>query len=463
MIEKYSIRTQILILFTILSFVILLITAGLALNNISTVGDKTTSIASDAMIDQIHRNMLLSSKESANVIERQAFTAFSTIQALADSAEQILVDDIFEETQSYSDLEVSGISDAVEDIDYGFLLSKSTSTHYTPTSTILSLEINSTIKKSANMDLIFKSLFEDNPEFLWFKLVITEGKIMRRFPGSLISADRNFDPTVETWYSQAILTNGPIFTPPNYETNIGKWVITIAIPLHNADGDNIGVVSGDLTLNAIQAKVGEIQFLDTGFASLILRYPIPAFNGMVVAHRDWDPSRGTVSKLSEIEVNKDGSPAITTLHEVDLLTTEPHVSNYVKDGEKFLVSNTLPIFDVFVLLIIVQEQEAINGVIKIQEEISTTEDQIILAAIIISILTFISVLAIGLTLSNRISAPIVELSDTARRIVANVTEKDYLDGVNFDPDDLQDGEIGNLQRSFSSMIESLKSANSKKK
>lgn len=463
MLERFSIRTQILGLFTILSFIILLITATLALNNIAVVGDKTEAIATDTMIDQIHRNMLLSSAESANVIERKAFTAFSTIQALANSAEQILSDDIFKETISYSDLEINLISDVYENVESGFLLSNSTSTYYVPDTTILTSEINSTIQKSANIDTIFNPLFHNNPEFQWFNLVINEGRVLRRFPGSMISQDRNYDPTVESWYSQAILTGGPIFTPPNYESTIGKWVITIAIPLYNANGDNIGVMSGDLSLNAIQEKVGEIQFLDTGFASLILRYPIPAFNGMVVAHQDWDPSRGTITKLSEIETNKDGSSALTTNHELDLLTSDPHVSEYIKNGETFLISNTRPIFEVFVLLIIVLEHEAINGVIQIQKEIDNTEGHIILASIIISILTFISVLTIGLVISNRISRPITQLSDTATKIVANVTEKDFINNVNFDPDGAQNDEIGNLQRSFSSMIKSLKSANLKKK
>ncbi|MHA2278887.1 MAG: PDC sensor domain-containing protein, partial [Candidatus Kariarchaeaceae archaeon] len=257
MLEKFSIRAQILGLFTVLSFVILLITASLALNNIASIGDKTETIATEAMVEQIHRNMLLSSDESANVIERKAFTAFSTVQALADAASQILSDDIFEETSTYSDLEVNSISDAYSDVEYGFLISKNTSTYYTPDSTTLTLAINSTIKKSANLDTIFSSLFQDNPEFLWFNLVITKGKILRRFPGSLVSVDRNYDPTVEAWYAQSILQGEPIFTPPNYEVNIGKWKITIAIPLYDGNGDNIGVMSGDLTLNAIQDKVGE--------------------------------------------------------------------------------------------------------------------------------------------------------------------------------------------------------------
>ncbi|MHA2100995.1 MAG: hypothetical protein ACW99A_20160, partial [Candidatus Kariarchaeaceae archaeon] len=203
MLEKFSIRAQILGLFTVLSFVILLITASLALNNIASIGDKTETIATEAMVEQIHRNMLLSSDESANVIERKAFTAFSTVQALADAASQILSDDIFEETSTYSDLEVNSISDAYSDVEYGFLISKNTSTYYTPDSTTLTLAINSTIKKSANLDTIFSSLFQDNPEFLWFNLVITKGKILRRFPGSLVSVDRNYDPTVEAWYAQS--------------------------------------------------------------------------------------------------------------------------------------------------------------------------------------------------------------------------------------------------------------------
>lgn len=452
-------------MFTILSFVILMISASLAINNIDVVGDETETIASDAMIEQVHRNMQLSAAEAAGVIERKAFTAFSTVQALADAAGQILTDekDIFGEKQSYSDLNINSVPNAEDDPEYGFQVSKTTSTYYIPSSTILTSEINSIINRSANLDVIFESLLSDNPEFVWFNLIITEGKIERRFPGSLVSSNRNFDPTIEPWYLQAVFQRAPIFTPPVYISALGRWTITIAIPIIDSSDNIIAVMSGDLSLTAIREKVGEISFLKSGFAALILRYPDPNYNGMIVAHPDWNPSTGGITKLTQVETNSDGSDALTQAQELTLITANPYIEEFAKNDENYLIANTKPIFEVFVLLIIVAEDEALDGVAQIHEDINSTQNQITSLTIFVSILTITGVLVIGLFISNNITRPISQLSTSAQNIVSKVTERDYIDTMSYDATNADQGEIGNLQRSFSSMIEALKRDSKKNK
>lgn len=463
MLEKYSIKSQILISFTVMATLIMMITASLALNSIGTVGEQTTELSEDVMLDQVNRNMLLSSEESGGVVHKKGTNAWSAVLALASATKQIFSqrNDVFQPKQSYLDLDVNSINDSYFDQDYGIVLSRSISTYYVPQLTIenlnssLSESMNETITKTGNLDIIFSSLLEENPEFSWLKVVFEDDKIMRRFPGSVISNDRNYDPTLDPWYIDAKAAGEQLFTIPFVDPIVNSWVITIAAPMYDEENNFLGVAAGDLTLKAIQEKIGEVKFLESGYATLILP------NGAVVSHPLWDISGTNLANIRDIETNLDASPAIS-LGLLEILTSGSRgVKEFIKDDTTYLISHTEPIFSILYVLVIVPKQEAIEGVVKIKKDIGSAEDEITNSIIVVSFITMLVILLVGLFLSDRISKPINKLSEIAQEIVRNVTEPNYIQQISYDAHG-DDDEIGRLQQSFSSLITSLKDEATKK-
>jgi len=77
-----------------------------------------------------------------------------------------------------------------------------------------------------------------------------------------------YDPRSRPWYVDATQSGQTILTEPYIDTNIGKLVITIASPLLRKNGEQWGVVGGDLQLDTIVKKINSLNFDNKGFAFL---------------------------------------------------------------------------------------------------------------------------------------------------------------------------------------------------
>ncbi|MHA2303955.1 MAG: cache domain-containing protein [Candidatus Hodarchaeales archaeon] len=458
MLEKFNIKTQILGSFVVFATIILLVISSLSIVNIFLVGNNTQRLATEAMDDQIKRNMLLKSFETAQIIQRKFQTAEAVVHSIAAAAEQLFSPtiDVFNDQASYLDLNVSNMPQVGYDNIYKTNISLFASTYYAPGTSLddlstLTVEMNETISQSTHLDPLFKSFFSDYSEFVWFKVCFKNGEILRKYPGSVINTARTYDPSEEHWYLKAIIaTRGTVIsTDPYIDPVVNEWVVTVAKTFFDDDGSELGVVAADLYLQSIQDEVNAIHFLDTGYSALVLK------NGLTIAHPDWIESMTELISIQELEVNEDNSPALNDSILLSILSNEEGIVKFVKDGEFYLVSHS-PISTTFVLLIFVLEAEAVDTVVEIEETIRNAQSQVTTITFILSLVTFAGVLAVGLWLATKISNPIVNLSESALKIVSNVTERDFLQKVDFDDSGAQDDEIGQLSKSFSHMIDSMK-------
>ncbi len=112
--------------------------------------------------------------------------------------------------------------------------------------------------------------------------------------------------------------------------------------------------------------------------------------------------------------------------------------------------------DKYLLLIFVPRKEALAAVNKIDSDIVSTQTRVVLTTVLFSIGTIVGVLLIGLWISNIIARPVQKLTNLANQITRNATKKDLLEGITFDATLTQDDEIGDLTRSFSNLVETLK-------
>lgn len=455
MLEKFNIKTQILGSFVVFAAIILLVISTLSVVNIFLVGNNTQRLATEAMDDQIKRNMLLKSSETAQIIQRKFQTAEAVVHSIATAAQQLFSPtiDVFNDQVSYLDLNVSnmpGYSDQTN-------VSMFASTYYAPDTSLydlsaLTTEMNETISRSTHLDPLFKSFYSDYSEIVWFKVCFKNGEILRKYPGSVINPVRTYDPSEENWYLKAIIASRGIVisTDPYIDPIVNEWVVTFAKAFFDDDGLVLGVVAADIYLQSIQDEVNAIHFLETGYSALVLEE-----NGLTIAHPQWSDSTTELIPIQELEANEDNSPALNDSVLSTILANEEGIVKFAKDGNFYLVSHS-PISTTFVLLIFVPEAEAFETVVEIEKNIRSTQFQVTTITLIVSFITFIGVLAIGILLATKISNPIVKLSESALQIVSNVTEKDFLQKVDFDDSGAQDDEIGQLSKSFSNMIVSMK-------
>jgi len=125
-----------------------------------------------------------------------------------------------------------------------------------------------------------------------------------------------YDPRQRPWYSAAVSAGQTLLTPP-YQSAVGGLVVTIATPVKaKADGQLLGVIGGDLSLDTLVEIINSVDFGGIGHAFLADR------DGQVIVSPD---------KTQVMKNLKDIYPAAN-------LRVEPGMQDVVLDGRERLIS-----------------------------------------------------------------------------------------------------------------------------
>ncbi|MBA1323238.1 methyl-accepting chemotaxis protein McpA [Pseudomonas plecoglossicida] len=125
-----------------------------------------------------------------------------------------------------------------------------------------------------------------------------------------------YDPRQRPWYSAAVSAGQTLLTPP-YQSAVGGLVVTIATPVKaKADGQLLGVIGGDLSLDTLVEIINSVDFGGIGHAFLADR------DGQVIVSPD---------KTQVMKNLKDIYPAAN-------LRVEPGMQDVVLDGQERLIS-----------------------------------------------------------------------------------------------------------------------------
>ncbi|PHX37850.1 chemotaxis protein [Pseudomonas sp. NZIPFR-PS2] len=76
-----------------------------------------------------------------------------------------------------------------------------------------------------------------------------------------------YDPRQRPWYKQAVAADKPMLTPP-YMAAVGGQIVTIAMPVKK-NGELLGVVGGDLSLQTLVKIINSVDFGGIGHAFLV--------------------------------------------------------------------------------------------------------------------------------------------------------------------------------------------------
>ena len=116
-----------------------------------------------------------------------------------------------------------------------------------------------------------------------------------------------YDPRTRPWYKDAVNAGKSVLTEPYIDAATGQLIITIASPVLGSDGQTLGVVGGDLSLETLSRIINSLNFSGKGFAFLV------SADGKILVH----PNAKLIMKSLK-EVYPQGTPAITgQVSEVD--------------------------------------------------------------------------------------------------------------------------------------------------
>lgn len=231
----------------------------------------------------------------------------------------------------------------------------------------------------------------------------------------------DYDPRKRPWYPEGLKSEKITMGAPYLDLVTKKLVVSAAAKLSNPDGSIRGVISGDISLDAISEQIAQIKYGETGYG-----YIASIKDGSIIAHKNQD---FLGKKIVEID------PDLKPLQDALMKGEEGRVV-YEYKGDRILASYIpLPSLG-WNLVITTTEKEAF-------QELSSFKYKMIMIIIVVIILLTVMVERI----STSIVAPI-------KQLVLKVHEISQGNLVT-DMDIKSEDEIGTLSVEFKKFIEQL--------
>lgn len=108
-----------------------------------------------------------------------------------------------------------------------------------------------------------------------------DGQYFLSPPDDMLPDD--YDPRERPWYKDAVQAGGMILTEPYRDAGTQQLTVTLATRVHDARGEPVGVLGGDLVIDAIDRILNSVDLNGIGHAFLV------DDKGMVLIHprREW--------------------------------------------------------------------------------------------------------------------------------------------------------------------------------
>ncbi len=429
------------ILFLIIPIILILITSA---SNMGRLGRNVSEISGQSLESEEYRSIEEITTSKSAYIDEFFKKKGNDIEIMAKFTE-----DIFNEKLSVSALSSYYHTQTYPALDYEFsniygrLVSFDASMYITPQGDVLSSESKRNRDLSAHLDVMFKQLEDNDPDYTWRYIGFELDGLWRCYPFSEWQ-DLNYDPRLRPWYIQCVEENQTVYTDP-YMDNAGLGLmITVASPIHYTNGTLIGVIAGDILIGSLQNAILNTKILESGYAFLV----------------DDDGDTITHPGLSDINLNTPITDEALEGQGIQSLVTEIRFNSegtgfYQKDGEQWYYNyRTIPSTG-YKFAVIVPEEEIIGPALSIQDRIqSLIGNQILILIIVLGI----SVVIIGVT-SNYVSKRIVHPITNLTKMMNFISKGSISREIPIEARSAQD-EIAMLTNSFQNLVTMLRLGNS---
>lgn len=256
---------------------------------------------------------------------------------------------------------------------------------------------------SEELDQVFQGIKSISPDTQWIYMT-TEDGMMRLYPWA--SNDHypdQWDPREIIFYTVADPQNNPELQPqwtPTYVDFAGAgWMVTASVPMVSSDGEFLGIMSHDVTIESLKEIANQIDIFDgSGYGFLI------DTEGHVITHpefQDVDADKGTLESGSLLTFGEEDHQTL-----IQRMVDGESGSGYYTDadGESLMVFAPIATTG-WSLGISVPSETVIAPVMQMRNR-----------AIYVTAIILVLVIAISALLSRLIHRPIVQLIEGVNQV-----------------------------------------------
>jgi nitrate/nitrite-specific signal transduction histidine kinase len=310
-------------------------------------------------------------------------------------------------------------------------------------------EVLNHIELSAYLDLVFESVMKTNPEIeaIYFA---TDRDMVRYYPnvnlGMRVPPD--FTATKRVWYAGSLPDKNPEgkawWTPPYVDATGLGLVTTAAAPAVDENKNIIGVVGFDITLKGMVSRIEAAHVLKSGYSFLI------DGSGKAIAL----PPQGYLHILGRQqgtdEINTDLTTSTTGFASIiaRMMRGGSGIERLEIGGQELFVAYAPLESTGWSLASVVETRDVIQAVGMLQDELGKSTSFLLFQRVLpVSLVIFLSVILLGLVITNRIVNPVQQLARASQEILDGRWEVKL-------PTD-QKNEIGLLALTFQEMTQQI--------
>lgn len=413
--KQISIRTRLLFLLTSLTALAILSSILMTIITARQTGYKAESVSSNVI-----RSQLISSLEQLN--QRTARENDQMLEQTANNAQFVAeyLSDVYSGKYIYK---VYELSDPVSKLKIGkdgqHLNSKEEiSSLFVPNYQPINSAVLQDIKSSAFLDIIFKPVFDNNPNIKAIYFASPQN-VVRYYPnidlGNVVPPD--FTATERPWYQGAVQNvtfPAKAWWTPVYMDATGLGVITTAaVPVFGKNKEILGVVGFDITITDMVKSIELAMVLESGYSFLVdnqgnaIALPLQGYQD-ILNRLPKDQEFGT----NLLESSNDFKPIIQEMTEGKTGIKEIDINN-----RKLLIAYSPLSNPGWSLGSVVDAQQILLPVTELNASINENVQSLIVSLILpVSLIIFITVILLGLVLTNVLTAPIQKLAVAAESL-----------------------------------------------
>ncbi len=343
------------ILFLVLPILIILLISG---GTLSGLGNQVSEISGTALEDEEYRSINEVTLAKTSYIDEFFSKKGNDINTLKNFAE-----DLFNEVINASYVESYYHNESHVGLDYVYssvydrVVSFDASMYFLPNGVALTAESEKNRNISAHLDVMFRQLEENDPDYAWRYMGFEEQGMFRCFPFNEWT-NPSYDPRARPWYIATVAANDTIFTEPYIDAQGLGLMITVASPVHYKNGSRIGVIAADITIGTLNTAVLDTEILETGYAFLI------DTNGDTVSHPNLIGD-AINTPINNAQLEGSGFSSILST----ILSNNQGDGSFTKGGEIWYANFQTVDTTGYKFVVVVPENEIVGPALSIQDRI----------------------------------------------------------------------------------------------
>lgn len=459
--KTWSIRKQMMVCYIMAMVVILFLILFLVFFNLYLLRQETISKVEKTLDEQATDNMKALIKECGSYVFSNTFE----VMVLFDMLKEMLIDMYNEETFALATLPTYNWEEVTQNSD--FVLEKNVDlygegSYCLNVSAIYTLEGykegNTMEKKVSRFDNFWPTILDLTSSLTFrFLLYMKNDKFIKVFPAIQIK-DYNIED--QAWYKEyedwrSADHGSTVYSSNMYSDILGNsanMIITLVSDMVDEDKQYIGTISADILVTSILGGVDQLNYLDSGYSSIITR------DGQILKTDDttfWK-DQTTIDNIKDQSfvdkvnnMNNDNESMFYLIQEDELYRVAAQLV-----GPIILDANYTDDYW-YTVMLIVEEAEIMKYKHESEDKIQEAGVYLVLITLSASLITIVVIVILIHYLAKSITEPLQGIIDFTNKINANATEKDMVTIEELEK--LKDGEdqVAHLVQAFKSLASGL--------